>query len=66
VPKGYAPDHPAADLLRMKQFLLFKTLDAKLAATPKLYRELLIRFEAMAPFIEFLNRPVVRSILPRD
>jgi uncharacterized protein (TIGR02453 family) len=56
VPKGFAPDHPAADLLRMKQFLLFKTLDAKLAATPKLYRELSIRFEAMTPFLEFLNR----------
>ena len=59
VPKGYAPDHPAADLLLMKQFLLFKTLDAKLATTPKLYRELLSRFEAMTPFLEFLNEAVV-------
>ena len=59
VPKGFAPDHPAADLLRMKQFLLFQTLDAKLATTPKLYRELLTRFEAMTPFLEFLNCPFV-------
>jgi uncharacterized protein (TIGR02453 family) len=56
-PKGFPPDHPAADLLRMKQFLLFKTLDAKLATTPKLYREILSRFEAMTPFLEFLNAP---------
>jgi uncharacterized protein (TIGR02453 family) len=62
VPKGFAPDHPAADLLRMKQFLLFKTLDPKLAVTPKLYRELVIRFEAMTPFIEFLNRPFVKRL----
>ena len=55
-PKGFAPDHPAADLLRMKQFLLYKTLDAKLATSPKLYRELSIRFEAMTPFLNFLNR----------
>jgi uncharacterized protein (TIGR02453 family) len=57
VPKGFPPDHPAADLLRMKQFLLFKTLDAKLATTPQLYGELLTRFEAMTPFLHFLNRP---------
>ena len=57
VPKGFAPDHPAADLLRMKQFLLFSTLDVKLATTPKLYRELVIRFEAMTPFLAFLNSP---------
>ena len=47
----------AADLLRMKQFLLFKTLDAKLATTPKLYREILSRFEAMTPFLESPNAP---------
>ena len=46
----------------MKQFLLFKTLDAKLAVTPRLYRELVIRFEAMTPFIEFLNRPFVKRV----
>ncbi|HTM47851.1 MAG TPA: DUF2461 domain-containing protein [Bryobacteraceae bacterium] len=57
VPKGFPADHPAADLLRMKQFLLFKTLDGKLALTPELYRELLTRFEAMTPFLHFLNRP---------
>jgi uncharacterized protein (TIGR02453 family) len=59
VPKGFDPAHPAADLLRMKQFLLFKTLDADMATTPKLYGEVLTRFEAMTPFLEFLNRPFV-------
>jgi uncharacterized protein (TIGR02453 family) len=58
VPKGFPADHPAADLLRRKQFLLFRTLEASLATTPKLYRELAIRFEAMAPFLEFLNKPL--------
>jgi uncharacterized protein (TIGR02453 family) len=64
VPKGFAPDHPAADLLRMKQFLLFATLDAKLATTPKLYRELLTRFEAMTPFLQFLNKPLAAEKRP--
>jgi len=60
VPKGFAADHPAADLLRMKQFLLFRTLEASLATTPKLFREVLSRFQVMAPFLEFLNRPLHR------
>lgn len=61
VPKGFPADHPAADQLRMKQFLLFGTLQPSLATTPKLYRELLTRFQAMSPFLEFLNRPLERE-----
>jgi uncharacterized protein (TIGR02453 family) len=60
VPKGFACDHPAADLLRMKQFLLFRTLEPSLATTPKLFRELVSRFQVMAPLLEFLNRPLYR------
>ncbi len=60
VPKGFPAEHPAEDLLRMKQFLLFQTLDASLATSPKLYRELASRFQAMTPFLEFLNRPLAR------
>ncbi|MGH9719168.1 MAG: DUF2461 domain-containing protein [Bryobacteraceae bacterium] len=56
-PKGYLPDHPAADLLRYKQFLFYVELDAKLVTTPKVHGEVLKRFRAMTPFIEFLNEP---------
>ncbi|MBI1790508.1 MAG: DUF2461 domain-containing protein [Acidobacteria bacterium] len=55
VPKGFPAEHPAADLLRYKQLLLYVTLDAGLATTPKLYTELIRRFRAMTPFVEFLN-----------
>ncbi len=60
VPKGFPADHPAADLLRRKQYLLWKSLDASLATTPKLLTEVASRFEAIGPFIEFLNRPIAR------
>jgi uncharacterized protein (TIGR02453 family) len=60
-PKGFPADHPAMDLIRMKQYLLFRTLDPAIATTPKLYKELETRFEAMAPFIEFLNRPLAQA-----
>ena len=38
VPKGFRAEHPAADLLRFKQFLLFTTLDPAIVTTPKLSR----------------------------
>ena len=59
VPKGFPADHPAADLLRFKQFLLFTTLGPEIVTTPKLFAELERRFRAMAPFLDFLNAPLV-------
>jgi uncharacterized protein (TIGR02453 family) len=61
VPRGFDPAHPAADLLRYKQFLLFTTLDPAIATTPALYKELVKHFRAMAPFIDFLNAPLTRA-----
>jgi len=57
VPKGFACDHPAADLLRHKQFLLYVELDPGLATTPEIHSEIVSRFRAMRPFLEFLNAP---------
>ncbi|MEX2262931.1 MAG: DUF2461 domain-containing protein [Bryobacteraceae bacterium] len=56
-PKGFAKDHPAADLLRYKQLLYYKLLDPGIATTPKLYPEIVKRFRALTPFVEFLNKP---------
>jgi uncharacterized protein (DUF2461 family) len=58
-PKGFDAEHPAIDLIKRKQFCLFASLDAKLAATPKLAGELVKRFEAIVPFLDFLNAPLV-------
>jgi uncharacterized protein (TIGR02453 family) len=59
VPKGFDGEHPSADLVRCKQWLLDVALDPGLAVTPKLYEELVKRFRAMTPFVEFLNAPLV-------
>ncbi|MBI3679877.1 MAG: DUF2461 domain-containing protein [Acidobacteria bacterium] len=65
-PKGYLPDHPAEDLIRYKQWIFYDTrLDAALATTPKLLVEIIKRFQAMTPFVEFLNQPL-RPKRPRD
>jgi uncharacterized protein (TIGR02453 family) len=61
VPKGYPADHPAADLLRYKQFLFYVLLDPAIAATPKLEQEVIKRFRAVTPFLEFLNAPLAKA-----
>ena len=61
VPKGFAADHPAADLLKMKQWHFYVTLDVELATTPKLLPEIVKRFQVMAPVIDLLNGPLKKA-----
>jgi uncharacterized protein (DUF2461 family) len=69
VPKGFAADHPAADLLVFKRFIFYKTLPPELAATPELYGEIVKRFKALKPFLDFLISadvaPAPRRMLER-
>ncbi len=58
VPKGFPPDHPAADLLVYKQFLAVSLLPPNIVTTPKLFRELLKHFRAITPLLQFLNTPL--------
>jgi uncharacterized protein (TIGR02453 family) len=57
VPKGFAAGHPAADLLRFKNYILYVELAPDLATSPRLYKEIVDRFRAMAPFMRFLTAP---------
>lgn len=58
VPKGFPAEHPAADLLRKKQWLYYQRLDQELATSPKLVPEVTTRFQALIPVLEFLNLPL--------
>lgn len=58
VPKGFPCDHPAADLIRYKQWYVYVQLEPALVTSPKLFTELLKRFRAMMPLVEFLNEPL--------
>jgi uncharacterized protein (DUF2461 family) len=58
VPKGFPADHPAADLLRFKQYVLYVELAPEIATTSALLREIVQRFKAITPFVEFLNAPL--------
>jgi uncharacterized protein (TIGR02453 family) len=57
-PQGYAPDHPAIEYLRYKQFLAWLTEPAAFAESAKLFPRLLTAFAAMLPLVRFLNSAV--------
>ena len=65
VPKGFDAEHASADLVRAKQWLLDAEIDAAVATTPKLLAEIVRRFRAMTPFVEFLNAPLVADLKRR-
>jgi uncharacterized protein (TIGR02453 family) len=55
VPRPFPKDHPAAEYLKMKQFLAAREFPAELAASPRFYPSLLAVFKAIAPLVRFLN-----------
>lgn len=65
-PKGFDPEHPAAEFIRMKDWILDVSLDAGVATTPQLHTAVVDRFRAMAPLVEYLNRPLLDRKPRRD
>ena len=61
VPKGFCAEDPAAELLKYKRYVLNSTLSPDIIVGSRLFREIVTRFEAMTPFIEFLDSPLVRK-----
>lgn len=61
VPKGFQAEDPAADLLRFKQYVLYVVLPPDVAMTPVLEKEILTRFRAMTPFLNFLSAPLAKA-----
>jgi uncharacterized protein (TIGR02453 family) len=57
-PRGFDPGHPAMDLLKRRHYVLMKTSEPAIATTRRLLPEIAKRFEAMTPFVEFLNKPL--------
>jgi uncharacterized protein (TIGR02453 family) len=55
VPRGYPPDHPAAEFLKFRQFFAGAGFPASLAYRPTFYPTLVATFKAMMPLVRFLN-----------
>jgi len=61
-PKGFPADHPAIDLLLRRQWGVSSPLPGELAVQPGLVKTVVERFRAMAPLVEFLNRPLLPAV----
>jgi uncharacterized protein (TIGR02453 family) len=55
LPRPFRADHPAAEYLRMKQFLAFREFPPALASSPRFYPTVLAVFASIAPLVRFLN-----------
>ena len=59
VPRGFLPEHPAADLLRHKQFLAMKEYPAEFCYDPGFYPELLKVFRAISPMVRYFDEALL-------
>ncbi len=57
-PRGFPPDHPAADLLVHKQFLAGAVVSAEEIEKPSIGKVLDRHFRTIAPLLAYLNRAV--------
>tara|TARA_B100000949_G_scaffold81692_1_gene73065 strand:- start:8 stop:697 length:690 start_codon:yes stop_codon:yes gene_type:complete len=59
VPRGFDSTHPAVEYLRLKQFLAGTERPANFATGPRFYTSVLKLFRQLAPFIHYVNEPLV-------
>lgn len=55
VPQGYAKDHPAADLLRFKQYLVIRKFSDEEVLQSGFFEEALRTFRGMHPFFNYMS-----------
>lgn len=58
VPKGYEPDNPAAEFLKLKSFIAMTSLSDKDLTSKSLVSKTVAAFDALQPLIEFLNQSI--------
>ena len=56
IPKGFDADDPAAEYLKLRQFLAGTERPSAFATRPRFYSSLTRLFERLAPFVRFLNK----------
>jgi uncharacterized protein (TIGR02453 family) len=61
VPRGFPPDHPAAEYLKYRMFIAGREFPGSFATSPKFYPGLLKVFRHVTPLLRFLNEPLQRS-----
>jgi len=56
VPKGYEPDNPAAEYLKLKSYIAMTNLSDKDATSKTLIKKTTEAFDTLLPLVNFLNR----------
>lgn len=60
-PKGFMPQTPGVEYIKMKGWYFYIEIDGKLATGPKVVDEIVSRFRKVAPVVEFLNEPLMKA-----
>ncbi len=58
VPRGFDPEHPAAEFLRHRQFLAGRELPPTISSSARFYPTLIETFKTIVPVVRFLNEPL--------
>lgn len=58
VPKGYTPDNPAAEFLKLKSYIAIVPLEDKVLLSSALLHKTLKAFEALQPLNKFVNESI--------
>ena len=61
IPRGFPADHPAADLLKHKQFLAGASLSAREIEKRSIGPLIDRHFRTLSPLLEYLNRPLLAN-----
>ena len=56
VPRGFPPDHPAAEWLKLESFTARAPIERSVATSPRLVDRLCRDFELLVPLVRWLNR----------
>ena len=60
VPRGFPPDHPAAEYLKYRMFIGGREFPATFATSPRFYPGILNVFRHLTPLLRFLNEPLLK------
>ena len=61
VPRGFPADHPAAEYLKFRHFVVGADFPSTLATSPAFYKTLLTVFRQIVPLARFLNAPMLKG-----
>ena len=61
-PRGFPKDHPDIDLLRYKQFLVYRHFTDKEIQEPKFLNEVVKTFRAMRPFFDYMSEVLTTDL----